>query len=107
MLALVGSTAIRHVESHHATNAALAAKNAIIAKISTRAILKQPNEDKDGTSCWAARVGQTKISGIHLSESCNWDGDIRSTANRSRFARRKSGIVPETLHWPQRARCTQ
>jgi len=35
MLALVGSTAIRHVESHHAANAALAAKNAIIAKIST------------------------------------------------------------------------
>jgi len=34
MLALVGSTAIRHVESHHTTRAALMAKNAIIAKIS-------------------------------------------------------------------------
>jgi hypothetical protein len=39
MLALVGSTAIRHVESHHATNAALAAKNAIIAKISTMPVM--------------------------------------------------------------------
>jgi len=34
MLALVDSTAIRHVESHHTTMVALMAKNAIIAKIS-------------------------------------------------------------------------
>ena len=33
MLALAGSTAIRHVESHHTTSAALVAKNATIAKI--------------------------------------------------------------------------
>jgi len=39
MLALVGSTAIRHVESHHTTRAALVAKNAIIAKISIMPVM--------------------------------------------------------------------